>query len=219
MRCSWKSTRSRPARRATPPTPCVSTRSNRCSADCKRIDAVDARFAGAECADARDARLVAGRRVLQTEAAAILALSIGSTSASSARSSAARLPRPRDRHRHGQVGHHLPEDRRDARRAPARRPFLHPAEAVHGDLGVIQRGRRRVALSYSGETEELLRLLETIKRLGARLIVHHRRTARRRWGRPPTCRLDCRVSEEACPMNLVPTASTTARSRWATRWR
>ena len=49
--------------------------------------------------------------------------------------------------------------------------FLHPAEAVHGDLGVIQSDDVLVALSYSGETEELLRLLETIKRVGARLIV------------------------------------------------
>ena len=50
--------------------------------------------------------------------------------------------------------------------------FLHPAEAIHGDLGVIQGGDVVLALSYSGETEELLRLLETIKRLGART---HRR--------------------------------------------
>src|SRR6476646_9954882 len=49
--------------------------------------------------------------------------------------------------------------------------FLHPAEAAHGDLGVIQGDDVVVALSYSGETEELLRLLETIKRLGARLIT------------------------------------------------
>jgi arabinose-5-phosphate isomerase len=49
--------------------------------------------------------------------------------------------------------------------------FLHPAEAAHGDLGVIQGDDVVVALSYSGETDELLRLLETIKRLGARLIA------------------------------------------------
>src|ERR1700755_3107433 len=49
--------------------------------------------------------------------------------------------------------------------------FLHPAEAAHGDLGVIQGDDVVVALSYSGETEELLRLLETIKRLGARLVT------------------------------------------------
>src|SRR5688500_9279811 len=49
--------------------------------------------------------------------------------------------------------------------------FLHPAEAIHGDLGVLQADDVIVALSYSGETDELLRLLETIKRLGAQLIT------------------------------------------------
>ena len=49
--------------------------------------------------------------------------------------------------------------------------FLHPAEAIHGDLGVLQPEDVIIALSYSGETDELLRLLETIKRLGARLIA------------------------------------------------
>src|SRR5205823_4338550 len=49
--------------------------------------------------------------------------------------------------------------------------FLHPAEAIHGDLGVVQKEDVVVALSYSGETDEILRLLETIRRLGARLIV------------------------------------------------
>src|SRR6187455_3556663 len=49
--------------------------------------------------------------------------------------------------------------------------FLHPAEAIHGDLGVLQSDDVVVALSYSGETDELLRLVETIKRLGARLIA------------------------------------------------
>jgi len=49
--------------------------------------------------------------------------------------------------------------------------FLHPAEAIHGDLGVLQADDVIVALSYSGETEEVLRLLETIKRLGARLVA------------------------------------------------
>jgi arabinose-5-phosphate isomerase len=66
-----------------------------------------------------------------------------------------------------------------------------------------------VALSYSGETEELLRLLETIKRLGAQLITI---TGVRgsTLGQAADVALDCRVSEEACPLNLVPTASTTA---------
>ena len=66
-----------------------------------------------------------------------------------------------------------------------------------------------VALSYSGETEELLRLLETIKRLGARLIAITGDCAST-LAQAADVALDCRVSEEACPMNLVPTASTTA---------
>src|SRR5262245_54081685 len=87
--------------------------------------------------------------------------------------------------------------------------FLHPAEAIHGDLGVIQKDDVVVALSYSGETDELLRLLETIRRVGAKLIAIT-------GGRASTLTLaadvalDCSVTEEACPMNLVPTASTTA---------
>jgi arabinose-5-phosphate isomerase len=87
--------------------------------------------------------------------------------------------------------------------------FLHPAEAIHGDLGVLQSSDVIVALSYSGETDELLRLLETIKRLGARLIAITG-DCRSTLGTAADVALDCRVSEEACPMNLVPTASTTA---------
>ena len=70
--------------------------------------------------------------------------------------------------------------------------FLHPAEAIHGDLGVIQADDVVVALSYSGETEELLRLLETIRRLGARLIAMTGDRRRRRWRRPPTSRSTAR---------------------------
>jgi arabinose-5-phosphate isomerase len=87
--------------------------------------------------------------------------------------------------------------------------FLHPAEAIHGDLGVLQGDDVILALSYSGETDEILRLLETIRRLGAKLIAI--------TGCPTSTLaqaadvfIDCSVTEEACPMNLVPTASTTA---------
>jgi arabinose-5-phosphate isomerase len=87
--------------------------------------------------------------------------------------------------------------------------FLHPADAPHGDFGVLTADDVVVALSYSGETDELLRLLETIKRIGARLIAitgdGHSSLAQ-----AADVALDCQVSEEACPMNLVPTASTTA---------
>jgi arabinose-5-phosphate isomerase len=87
--------------------------------------------------------------------------------------------------------------------------FLHPAEAIHGDLGAMQSDDVIVALSYSGETDELLRLLETIKRLGAKLIVITGE-CQSTLAKAADVALDCRVSAEACPLNLVPTASTTA---------
>ena len=87
--------------------------------------------------------------------------------------------------------------------------FLHPAEAMHGDLGVIQGDDVVVALSYSGETDEILNLLETIRRLGAKLIAITG-IARSALALAADVALDCSVAEEACPMNLVPTASTTA---------
>ena len=87
--------------------------------------------------------------------------------------------------------------------------FLHPAEAVHGDLGVIQPEDLLLALSQSGETPEILRLLETLKRLGSRLIAITG-TPSSALGQVADVTLDCHVDSEACPMNLVPTASTTA---------
>ena len=87
--------------------------------------------------------------------------------------------------------------------------FLHPAEAIHGDLGVIQADDVVVALSYSGETAELLHLLETIRRLGAKLIAITG-DPRSSLAQAADVALDCSVAEEACPMNLAPTASTTA---------
>ena len=87
--------------------------------------------------------------------------------------------------------------------------FLHPAEAVHGDLGMIQSQDLLLALSQSGETPEILRLLETIKRLGAKLIAITGLPSSV-LGKAANVALDCRVDIEACPMNLVPTASTTA---------
>jgi arabinose-5-phosphate isomerase len=87
--------------------------------------------------------------------------------------------------------------------------FLHPAEAIHGDLGVIQADDVVLALSNSGETAELLRLLETIKRLGAALITISG-DSDSTLAQASNVALDCHVSEEACPLNLVPTASTTA---------
>ena len=87
--------------------------------------------------------------------------------------------------------------------------FLHPAEATHGDLGVIQSGDVVIALSYSGETDELVRLLETIRRLGAKLIAITG-APKSTVAQAADVAIDCSVTSEACPLNLVPTASTTA---------
>jgi arabinose-5-phosphate isomerase len=87
--------------------------------------------------------------------------------------------------------------------------FLHPAEAIHGDLGVIRNDDVVLALSHSGETEELVRLLEGIRRIGATLIALTGNPAAT-LGQAADVTLDCSIAEEACPMNLVPTASTTA---------
>ena len=87
--------------------------------------------------------------------------------------------------------------------------FIHPAEAVHGDLGAIQPGDVVIGLSHSGETPEILRLLETIRRLGARLIAFTG-ASDSTLAEAADVTLDCGVHMEACPLNLVPTASTTA---------
>jgi arabinose-5-phosphate isomerase len=87
--------------------------------------------------------------------------------------------------------------------------FLHPAEAIHGDLGAIRDDDVVLAVSYSGETEELIRLLESIRRIGARLIALTGDSSST-LARAADVTLDCGIAKEACPMNLVPTASTTA---------
>ncbi len=87
--------------------------------------------------------------------------------------------------------------------------FLHPAEALHGDLGVVQAGDVVVALSQSGETEELVRLLAAIRRIGATLISMTG-NPESTLARASDVALSTRVATEACPMNLAPTASTTA---------
>lgn len=87
--------------------------------------------------------------------------------------------------------------------------FLHPAEAIHGDLGVVRADDIVVALSYSGETEELVRLVEAIKRTGAKMIAMTGES-QSTLAQAANIALSCHVAEEACPMNLAPTASTTA---------
>ncbi len=87
--------------------------------------------------------------------------------------------------------------------------FLHPAEALHGDLGSLVRNDVLVALSYGGETEELLRLLETVKRLAIPLITltgNEKSTL----AAASDVVIDVGIRQEACPLGLAPTASTTA---------
>src|SRR3990167_7449337 len=87
--------------------------------------------------------------------------------------------------------------------------FLHPAEGVHGDLGMVTRGDVIVCLSNSGETEELLKLLPVIKRFNIKLIAITGNT-KSTLARSGDVVLDVSVDEEACPWDIVPTASTTA---------
>jgi arabinose-5-phosphate isomerase len=87
--------------------------------------------------------------------------------------------------------------------------FLHPAEAVHGDLGVLMPGDVVVALSVSGETEEILRLLATLKRKGDALVSFCC-NPQSTLAQASDVALDCSVEREACGLNLAPTASTTA---------
>lgn len=87
--------------------------------------------------------------------------------------------------------------------------FLHPAEGIHGDLGMLMKGDVVIAVSNSGETEEVTRILPVIKRMGLPLIAMsgNPRSALARAG---DVFLDISIKEEACPLGLAPTASTTA---------
>jgi arabinose-5-phosphate isomerase len=95
--------------------------------------------------------------------------------------------------------------------------YLHPAEAIHGDLGMVVKGDVVLALSFSGETEEILQLLATIRRAGVKLVTI---TGDRIYPANPQKQstlaqaadiaLDCSIDKEACSMGLAPTASTTA---------
>jgi arabinose-5-phosphate isomerase len=87
--------------------------------------------------------------------------------------------------------------------------FLHPAEGVHGDLGMVAKGDVVIAVSNSGETEELTRILPVIKRMGLPLIAMAGKSDST-LARAGDVFLDISVKEEACPLQLAPTASTTA---------
>jgi len=87
--------------------------------------------------------------------------------------------------------------------------FLHPSEAIHGDLGMILAGDVVLALSHSGETDEIVALLPHVRRRGAKLVAL---TGRREstLGREADAVVEAAIREEACPLNLAPTASTAA---------
>jgi len=87
--------------------------------------------------------------------------------------------------------------------------FMHPAEAIHGDLGMLTEKDVLLALSNSGETAEVVRLLELVRRIGARIVALTGREDST-LARHADIHLDVAVDEEACSMDLVPTASTTA---------
>lgn len=87
--------------------------------------------------------------------------------------------------------------------------FVHPAEASHGDLGMITGQDLLLAVSYSGETDEIITILPLVKRMGAKLVTMTG-NALSTLARAADVHLDVSVSEEACPLNLAPTASTTA---------
>jgi arabinose-5-phosphate isomerase len=94
--------------------------------------------------------------------------------------------------------------------------YLHPAEAVHGDLGMLVRGDIVLALSFSGETEEILQLLATIRRIGSKLItitgdrLYESASKRSTLAQAADISLDCSIAQEACSLGLAPTASTTS---------
>lgn len=95
--------------------------------------------------------------------------------------------------------------------------YLHPAEAVHGDLGMVVKGDVVVALSSSGETEEILQLLATMRRIGSKLVTitgdslySGNSNKRSTLAQAAHIALDCSIAQEACSLGLAPTASTTA---------
>ena len=158
----------------------------------------------------QDRLIAAAREVLETEARAILALS--SRMDSSLVEACRRILSVKGHlivlgmGKSGHIGHKIA-----ATLASTGTPafFVHPAEASHGDLGMIRGEDLILAISNSGETEELLRLLPVIKRLGVGLIAM--------TGNPDSSlarhadlHLDNSVDQEACPLGLAPTASTSA---------
>jgi arabinose-5-phosphate isomerase len=87
--------------------------------------------------------------------------------------------------------------------------FIHPAECLHGDLGMVMDNDIILALSYTGETEEIAKLLPIIKKMGLKIIVMSGRVNAKAW-KDADLVINSRIEKEACDFNLVPTASTTA---------
>lgn len=87
--------------------------------------------------------------------------------------------------------------------------FLHPAECMHGDLGMLMREDLVLVLSYSGQTDEIKKVLPVIKNLGLKILVISGKTSASVWHQADAI-IDSKVEKEACPYNLAPTASTTA---------
>jgi len=157
-----------------------------------------------------DPMIARGRRVLATEAAAVAALEhrLGAEFAEACRLLLACEGRVvvTGMGKSGHVGSKIA-----ATLASTGTPsfFLHPAEAVHGDIGMITAPDVVLAISNSGETDELLTILPVIKRLDVPLVALTGR-ADSTLARYATVTLDVSVPAEACPLNLAPTASTTA---------
>jgi len=158
-----------------------------------------------------DARAVAmGRQVLDIEAAAVAALArrLGSEFS-------AAVALIRDSHGRvivsgiGKSGHIARKLAATFASTGTPAYFVHAAEAVHGDLGMITREDVLIAISNSGENDELLTIVPLVKRLGGKLIAITGNEASS-LAQEADIHLDARVDQEACPLNLAPTASTTA---------
>jgi arabinose-5-phosphate isomerase len=87
--------------------------------------------------------------------------------------------------------------------------FLHPAEGLHGDLGMLVKDDVLIMLSYSGETEEIKKVLPVLRKMKIKVIVMTGKTKAQVW-QNSDCIIDCSIEKEACPYNLAPTSSTTA---------
>ena len=158
-----------------------------------------------------DARVVAmGRQVLEIEAAAVAALArrIGPEF----RAAVALILESRGRvvvSGIGKSGHIARKLAATFASTGTPAYFVHAAEAVHGDLGMITRDDVLIAISNSGENDELLTIVPLVKRLGGKLIaITGNETSS--LAQEADIHLDARVDQEACPLNLAPTASTTA---------